>query len=140
MRRFEVVDRSMTPTFEEGEYLIARRHPPRIGDVVVLEHPARPGFHLIKRVVASAGEEVAIEEGRLLVDGRPRDPLGDLYHLEPPGRWELGDDDCFVLSDNRSATFADSRSFGPVPTRGMWVVVVRYWPPGRVGTDFRPLA
>ncbi len=139
VRRFEVADRSMEPALREGDYLLATMRSPRTGDVVVFEHPTRPGFHLVKRVVAQTGDEVAIEGGRLLVNGSPRDPIGDLYHLEPSGRWELGDATCFVLSDNRSVTVADSRSFGPVATRRLWVVVFRYWPPGRVGTDFRPL-
>ncbi len=140
MRRFEVVDRSMEPALNQGDYLIARRRAPRLGDVVVFEHPGRRGFHLVKRVVATAGEQVRIESGRLLVGGLPRDPLGDLHHLEPSGRWDLTANSCFVLSDARTAPPADSRSFGPVPADPMWVVVFRYWPGGRMGTDFRPVA
>jgi signal peptidase I len=137
MRRFEVVDRSMEPALMPGDYLIATRRAPRLGDVVVFE---RTGFHLVKRVVATAGELVEIDSGQLLVGGRLRDMLGDFHHLEPSGRWKVPDASCFVLSDARTATAADSRSFGPVQIDSMWVVVLRYWPAGRIGTDFRPVA
>jgi hypothetical protein len=55
-----------------------------------------------------------------------------LVHPDRPGFWlvkrvaELhGDGTMSVLSDNRDATMADSRSFGPVPIAGSYRVVVR---------------
>ena len=40
----------MQPALMDGEWAIALRRPPQIGDIVVLEHPQRPGFELVKRV------------------------------------------------------------------------------------------
>ena len=38
-----------------------------------------------------------------------------------------------LLGDNRSHS-TDARSFGPLPTHAVsWRVVLRYWPPSRVG-------
>ena len=55
-----------------------------------------------------------------------------LAHPERPEIWivkrverVLPDGRMTVLSDNRSATRADSRSFGPVPVDGTYRVVVR---------------
>lgn len=68
LRRFEVVDRSMTPTLAPGDYLLTtrwgRRRP---GQIVVFEHPGRPGFWLVKRAEA-------IDEARMTV-------LSDAAHL-----------------------------------------------------------
>jgi len=55
-----------------------------------------------------------------------------LQHPERPGFWLVkrvadvhADGTMSVLSDNREATVADSRSFGPVPIVGSYRVVVR---------------
>jgi nickel-type superoxide dismutase maturation protease len=56
--RIEVAGNSMSPTLEAGDWALAVR-PFRIrpGDVVVLEHPDRPGLELVKRVVRVAAGE-----------------------------------------------------------------------------------
>jgi signal peptidase I len=49
------------------------------------------------------------------------------------GRIILGEDECFVLSDDRSNT-NDSRTWGPLPTRFITgKVFFRYWPLNRLG-------
>ena len=53
----------MSPALEPGEWAIAvRSRSPREGDVIVVEHPERPGFELVKRVVS-------VTEGGLWVEG-----------------------------------------------------------------------
>ncbi len=47
----EVSGASMRPTLEPGEYLVAVRRRPRPGDLVVVEHPARPGYEMVKRAI-----------------------------------------------------------------------------------------
>ncbi|MDR3174297.1 MAG: signal peptidase I [Treponema sp.] len=48
-------------------------------------------------------------------------------------RITLGEDECFVLSDDRSNT-NDSRTWGPLPTRAVTgKVLFRYWPLNRMG-------
>lgn len=66
LRRFEVAERSMAPALEPGDYLVATPWlPVREGDVVVLEHPRRPGFWLVKRV-----ETIEGDRARVLSDDR----------------------------------------------------------------------
>jgi hypothetical protein len=55
-----------------------------------------------------------------------------LEHPERPGFWLVkrvaevhSDETMSVLSDNRDATLADSRTFGRVPVAGSYRVVVR---------------
>lgn len=41
----------MEPTLHDGDWIVARRNGrARVGDVVVLEHPERPGLLIVKRV------------------------------------------------------------------------------------------
>jgi signal peptidase I len=133
MRRFAVVDTSMEPVLSPGDYLLARTRAPRPGEIVVFEHPGRAGFHLVKRVIAVEGETVEITSGTVHVDGSVRDPAGELLHTAPDGAWVVPDGHCFVLSDARTATTADSRSLGCVPVEGISVARFRYWPVSRVG-------
>ncbi|MGC1184996.1 MAG: nickel-type superoxide dismutase maturation protease [Candidatus Dormiibacterota bacterium] len=54
-----VAGRSMEPTLKEGAWVLVRRPrrvDPKLGQVVVVEHPQRPGFELIKRVSAVSRE------------------------------------------------------------------------------------
>lgn len=73
-------------------------------------------------------------QGLLAVEALRADvgQLRCLEHPQRPGFWlvkrvaELhGDTTMTVLSDNRDATVADSRSFGPVPVEGTYRVIVR---------------
>ena len=63
--RVEIEGLSMSPTLEPGDWALAVA-PGRLGrgDVVVIEHPARPGLEVVKRVIAVPGD--LISDGRLL--------------------------------------------------------------------------
>lgn len=102
--RVEVHGSSMLPSLSPGDWAFAvapSRY--RRGDVVVVEHPARPGFEMVKRLVAVPGD------------------------LTPDGRvLEL---DEFWIEGDHPEHSTDSRSFGPV-RRGHLKARVRlvYWP------------
>jgi len=105
--RVEVEGASMAPTLVPGDYALAVR-PRRLrrGDVVVIEHPARPGFEMVKRITGSDGD------------------------LTPDGRI-LGKDEWWVEGDNSSES-TDSRHFGPVRSDLVRAkVLLVYWPPSR---------
>ncbi|MGJ3247865.1 MAG: nickel-type superoxide dismutase maturation protease [Elainellaceae cyanobacterium] len=56
-RRFRVTGNSMAPLLQPDEEVLVdlnayHRTSPRLGDIVVAEHPHRPGFRLIKRIVS----------------------------------------------------------------------------------------
>jgi signal peptidase I len=72
------------------------------GDVVVVEHPGRPGYEMVKRLTAIPGDTV---EGRT-----------------------LGGDEYWIEGDFAQAS-TDSRSFGPVTRDELRArVVLVYWP------------
>jgi signal peptidase I len=105
--RVEVSGSSMAPTLLPGDWALAVR-PGRLrrGDVVVVEHPRRPGLEMVKRIVAGPGAPAP--------DGRT---LG-------PGEW-------WVEGDAPEGSI-DSRLFGPVTSEQVkGVVRFVYWPPER---------
>jgi signal peptidase I len=138
LRRYEIAERSMEPALLPGDWVIAvrTRHPSR-GDVVVVPHPHRAGFELVKRVVGLAGETIAAEAGVVTVDGAAADVWAQGPTL-PDGTWQIPHDSVFVLGDARLPSQDDSRTLGPVPLQTIsWRVRFRYWPWGRIGLVYR---
>lgn len=134
LRRYEIAHESMTPTLQPGDYVAARRTTDLDrGDIVIVEHPTRPGTDLVKRVIGLPGEDIAIAEGRVLVDGAPMADPWAIGLTEPAGSWTLHDA-VFLLSDQRTRTTTDGRTIGPYPLdREIWRVQFRYWPVRRLG-------
>ncbi|MEP1125674.1 MAG: S26 family signal peptidase [Ilumatobacter sp.] len=69
VRRFVVADRSMEPTLVHGQGLIAisaMRATP--GQLRCLEHPAQPGFWLVKRVESVDGTTMRVMSDNVDVD------------------------------------------------------------------------
>ena len=139
-----VVSYSMEPTLFEAQRLVIekvsyRLHTPQRGDIVVVEAPDGGDTPLIKRVVGLPGDQIAIQEGRVLIDGVPlTEPYlqtamhGSLHPITVPA------DHVFLMGDNRDHSY-DSRSFGSVPFHDIlgraWL---RYWPPNKAGLFTQP--
>ncbi|MBD3782561.1 MAG: signal peptidase I [Micrococcales bacterium] len=136
----EVPSTSMTPTIEAGDHVLVDHVVPLVrgyhrGDVVVLSAPGS-GELLVKRVAGVAGDEVAVRDGVLEVDGVPVDePWVDPREVDSTFA-ELGvvpADRVIVLADHRPEAL-DSRTFGPVPLDALeGRVVATLWPLDRLG-------
>ncbi len=128
---FNVASASMEPTLRQGENLLAdtfyyRSHSPARGEIVVYSIPKDPNLRYIKRVVAIAGDRVAVRDGRAIVNGTPvNEPyitVGDakaFYNTTPTYTVPAGH--VFVMGDNR-ANSMDSRAtaqHGPVPVSSL---------------------
>jgi len=135
---FRTQGESMVPTLRPGDQVLvdkrAYRHRlPRRRDLVVFHAPGT-GDLTLKRAVGLPGDSVAIEDGRLVVNGRRQvEPYADPEAIDSvyfgpvrvrPGR-------VFFLGDNRLDS-RDSRDFGAVPAAEL-VGRVRavIWPPSR---------
>lgn len=117
----------MEPTLVDGDRLRCTRLRgiPHRGTIAVFVHPLIPDFWLVKRVIGLPGEQVSLDFGEVLIDGRSGMDDWASGETFPEGEWRVGIRELFVLSDNRSATIDDSRRFGPVNTEGMLVATRR---------------
>lgn len=98
----------MAPTLAPGDWALVAT-PSRFarGDVVVVEHPGRPGYEMVKRVIGVPGDRV-------------RDRT-------------LGDEEYWVEGDFEPAS-TDSRQFGAVRGKELKAkVLLVYWPADRRG-------
>lgn len=139
---FYVPSESMVPTLLVGERglvnkFIYRFTEPERGDIVVFRARKADGgeVNLVKRVLGLPGDEVAVRNGVLFLNGVPqkerylnRDPADESSFgptRVPPGY-------VFVMGDNRARSF-DSRFFGPVPEESIvGEAFLRVWPPNRL--------
>jgi nickel-type superoxide dismutase maturation protease len=78
LARYEVVEDSMLPVLQPGDWVLGIRDPASvdIGDIVVIDHPQRPGFRLVKRVVDR-------DAGGLVLAGDNPGPSVDSRHFGP---------------------------------------------------------
>jgi signal peptidase I len=84
---------------------------------------------LIKRVIGLPGEVVEIRDNTVYIDGMPLDEpyLGDVF-MPDEDPVQLGDDELFLMGDNRDASF-DSRRFGPVDLDDLvGEAFIKIWP------------
>jgi signal peptidase I len=96
----------MLPTLFPGDWALAvTPRAFRRGDVVVVEHPGRPGYEMVKRLAAGPGDRV--------------------------GERVLGAGEWWVEGDHEASS-TDSRHFGPVVEEELRArVVLVYWPKDR---------
>ena len=112
---------SMAPTLPEGSVVWLDKVSPDLlgvqaGQLVTFRSPD-DGAIMVKRVVAVAGQEVAMQDGVLYVDGAAvKEPYVDQRTIDGVyfRKVLLGKNEIFVLGDNRE-TSIDSRAFGPIP-------------------------
>lgn len=126
--------RWLSPIIGKREGDLYLFHPPRYGEVAVFKFPINPTKDYIKRVIATPGDVVEIQRGKVFING---EQLWEPYIKEPadyslssrvvpPGHY-------FVLGDNRNSS-SDSHVWGMVPQENIigraWL---SYWPAPRVG-------
>lgn len=116
-QRSQVIGDSMITTLYDDDQLIMdkltyRFQDPKRFDIIVFKYLYRPKTYYVKRIIGLPGETVQIVDGRILIDG---EVLEEEYGLETimDGRKAkdpitLGDDEYFVLGDNRNYS-SDSR-------------------------------
>ena len=143
---FQVRQRSMEATLEEGQYVLVDKLSPRwqpyeLGDIIVFQPPPTwTGLDTpyIKRVIGVEGDTVEVKDGsvylngNLLVENYVYAIDGEAQPTEStpggPTSWEIGAGQLFVMGDHRGDS-ADSRTFGPIEVSSVagraWL---RYWP------------
>ena len=142
---------SMEPNFHGGDYILInelsyRFRTPDRGEVVVFRYPGDERTFFIKRIIGLPGERVVITEGKLYIYNKEH-PNGiqitESYlplDLKTAGEKDvtLGDNEFFVMGDNRDASF-DSRQWGPLKrSEVVGSVWVRLWPLNKVMAFEKP--
>ena len=158
----------MEPTLNVGQRVLVNRvlyhfTDPDEGDIVVFNPPRgadrgnqcgvprEPGqacpeptathsdTNFIKRVVATPGDRLRIEDGIPIVNGEAVEGDWDIKACSAGGVCNLPEeitipaDHYFMMGDNRGQS-DDSRFWGPVPED--WIIgkaFITYWPPDRIG-------
>ncbi len=120
IQRTRVNGDSMMPTLYDGDNLLVdkisyRFYDPQRFDMVVFSYHYRENTYYIKRIIALPGETVRIRNGSIYVNGNVLIEHYGNETIEDGGlatqEITLGEDEYFVLGDNRNAS-ADSRDPG----------------------------
>ena len=116
-QRTHVSGESMENTLDDGDQLIVdkltyRFHDPERFDIIVFPFRYKDNTYYIKRIIGLPGETVQIADGEIYINGEAleesygREVMQDAGLAAEP--ITLGDDEYFVLGDNRNYS-SDSR-------------------------------
>jgi signal peptidase I len=135
LRMYIIPTNSMAPTLIKGDkFVVDTRagNTPRRGELWVHWLPTRT--LAVKRVVGLPGETIAVNGGKVWIDGKP---LPEPYLTGPTGYTMapvvLKENEYFMLGDNRGSSF-DSHIWGALAKKQfVGRVEFRSWPPARIG-------
>lgn len=121
---------SMAPTVSPGSTIWLDKLTPRLacvrpGELVIFRSPG-DGELVLKRVVATSGQEVAMRDGVLYVDDIPAmEPFVDQSTIDGVyfGTVRVDDGELFVLGDNREESI-DSRHYGSIRADSVEAVAI----------------
>ncbi len=131
--RVRVLNISMQPTLYEGNIVLVNKLAYKLGemktgDVVIFHDPNSHNEDFIKRLIGKPGDQVAVQNGEVYVNGVR---LDEPYIAAEPayaGTWQVPEDSIFVLGDNRNQS-SDSHSWGFVPFPDVvGKALIVYWP------------
>ena len=117
-QRPRVSGQSMETTLQDGDNLIVdkisyRFHDPSRYDIIVFPYQYEENVYYIKRIIGLPGETVQVKDGYVYINGEKLE--SDIYGKEvmqsagiAAEPITLGDDEYFVLGDNRNNS-SDSR-------------------------------
>lgn len=135
---------SMNPTIENGDRIFVNRmgifkNKLKRGNIIELHAPDKSGRDYIKRIVALPGDTVQLKNNKVYVNN---EQLNENYTSSQTTlvsgnetKWELGEDEYFVLGDNRLPRESnDSRIFGPIKKKAIvGRAFLRYFPFNKFG-------
>jgi len=137
VKPYRIPSTSMEPTLMVGDRVLVNRlvyhfHPPHRGDVIVFHPPGEVSKDpFIKRVVAVAGDTIAVHDGQLYLNGVAQDESAYVKSYPIEGDYpatKIRSGYIWAMGDNRNNS-GDSRVFGPVPLSSIvGEAFAIYWP------------
>lgn len=139
IQAFKIPSGSMIPTLIETDHLFVNKSvyrfiEPKRADIIVFSYPKGPRRDFIKRAIAFDGEEIAIKNKLVYINGKP---ISEPYAIYTPGQIFERDNypttvipknAFFMMGDNRDNS-SDSRFWGFVRKKSIkGQALVIYWP------------
>ena len=141
---FIVPSGSMLQTIQLGDRLVGEKityhfTQPKAGDVITFKSPEDNSTILVKRVIATGGQTVTMQDGKVLVDGKALDEPYTAGKLSYPldktivegglsYPYTVPEGYVWVMGDNRTNSL-DSRYFGAVSVANITShCLFIYWP------------
>lgn len=136
---YQIPSGSMQETIQVGDMVFSEKvtyytRSPERGDIITFEDPEMPNRILIKRVIATAGETITLENGKVCVDGVA---LNESYTRGLPSYplsssvtypYTVPEGSVWVMGDNRTNS-SDSRFFGAIKVSSVTgKAIMVYWP------------
>ena len=97
------------------------------GDIVIFKNHEK-NIDVVKRVIGLPGETVSSENGKVLINNSEIDDIWAKTVTDDFIQQTLGEDEVFVLGDQRRLSSSDSRTLGPVSATECLKIKYRYWP------------
>lgn len=134
---------SMMPALRDQERIFVNIFSYRLGissiergDTVVFRFPQDPSKHYIKRVIGIPGDSVEVNDGVVVLNGKPllEDYVPEEYRdRQNVALTQIGPNQYFVMGDHRTSS-NDSRAWGPVDRESIYgKAVFVYWPLDKLG-------
>lgn len=142
----KVSGRSMVPTFADGDFIITDKitykfRPPEKGDIIVLKNPRDESQDFIKRIMATPGDTIKVENKLVYLNGAllnesylpPDTQTSAGSFLNEGNIVKAGENQYLVMGDNRDHS-SDSREWGGITKEEIvGRAFFRYWPPQSFG-------
>ena len=126
---YEIKEESMSPALLPEDYVVAIKNKDTLsrGDIVIFKNNEK-NIDVVKRAIGLPGETVSSENGKVLINNSEIDDIWAKTVTDDFIQQSLGEDEVFVLGDQRRLSSSDSRTLGPVSTKDCLKIKYRYWP------------
>ena len=130
---YEIKEESMSPELLPEDYVLAIKtnEPLSRGDIVIFKNSEK-NIDVVKRVVGLPGETISASNNELLINGKTIDDLWAKTVTDDFIDCNVGENEVFVLGDQRRLSTSDSRTLGTINATDCLKLKYRYWPYQRI--------
>ena len=130
---YEIKEESMSPELLPEDYVLSTKtnEPLSRGDIVIFKNSEK-NIDVVKRVVGLPGETISASNNELLVNGKTIEDLWAKTVTDDFIDCNVGENEVFVLGDQRRLSTSDSRTLGTINATDCLKLKYRYWPYQRI--------